>query len=107
MASGSNRNYVGYYEGTGASQDIYECGFEPRYVKVVNQGDGSFVEFFRSMGAANAAAAGGWSYTAGVDDAPAALNAAAGITATASGFQVGTSAACNEDGVKFAFVCND
>jgi len=103
--SGANRNYIGFFRGTGAAQTITEAGFRPRKVKVTHLGDGSTVELVDGEEAV-AADAGGL-LTPDDGSAKSFLSAAAGLTITDSGFTVGTSAACNESGEAFRFEVQD
>ena len=103
--SGANRNYIGFFRGTGALQTITECGFRPRKVKVTHLGDGSTVELVDGEGSVAADEAG--LLTPADGSAKSFLAAGAGLAITDAGFTVGTSAACNEDGEAFRFEAQD
>lgn len=106
MASGANRNFIGFYRGTGSGGlKVEAAGFEPRYIKVTNLSDGSSVEYWAPMEDIGSASAGGKKVTA--LGAASFLTAAAGLTVTSGGFEVGTDAACNDSGVQYAYECSD
>lgn len=105
MASGGNMNRYDAYVGTGSALAV-SCGFQPRAVRVVNTNDGSRVEVNEFLAShATAGKRGGLKIVAAGDATF--LAVAAGITLTASGFTVGTDAACNASGVSFYYEAID
>ncbi len=71
--SGANRNFRGFYQGSGSAQTISECGFAPRFVRVVRESDGASVELM--SGEESVAAQAG-----GLAEAPADLDWQTGLT---------------------------
>lgn len=108
MASGANRNFVGYYMGTGAAQTIGVCGFDPRYVRTINLDDRAELEWFSEMPSLGSASRGGHKRVAAGTST--ALTSAQGISPSGDGdvgFVVGTDLSCNAAGVQYAFLAND
>jgi len=85
MASGSNRNFLGFYRGTGAAQTIGECGFSPRSVKVTSHATGASVELARDEDALLSGAGGLASSPADLDWRTGIAVASDAATLTAAG----------------------
>ena len=108
MASGANKLLTGSYVGTGVAFTYEGIGFWPRSIRVINGTDGSEVFLTDYMAQHPTVASRGGMKVNGADGVRSFLPVAEGLSAvTAVGFDVGTDAAVNTDGVKYFYTATN